>query len=88
MEQSLKDEITRLVNLKMTTPYDVQSMTTIIRNNVDNTFTCCSNCVAQIKFAQRRLKEFYNTQVQQEEQINTYVEPQVKKGCSSCKKKK
>jgi len=44
--------------------------------------------VAQIKFAQRRLKEFYNSQVQQEEQINIYVQPQVKKGCSSCKKKK
>jgi len=88
MEQVLKDEITRLLNLKMTIPSDVQSMTTIIRNNIDDTFTCCSNCVAQIKFAQRRLKEFYNSQVQQEEQINIYVQPQVKKGCSSCKKKK
>ena len=38
MEDELKNEIIRLVNLKKTTKYDVKSMETIVRNNIDSNF--------------------------------------------------
>ena len=88
MEEGLKNEIIRLVNLKKTTKYDVKSMETIVRNNIDSNFSVCTYCVAQIKFAQRQLKNWYNSQTQPDEVIEVVVEPKKTAGCSACKNKK
>ena len=76
MEDELKNEIIRLVNLKKTTKYDVKSMETIVRNNIDSNFS-----------AQRQLKNWYNSQTQPDEVIEVVVEPKKTAGCSACKKK-
>lgn len=86
MEEELKKEILRLCNLKSTIPTDVYSMTDIIKNNIDVNFSCCNNCVAQIKYAQRILMNYYNSNIQNEQIINIPPPPK-KKGCSACKNK-
>lgn len=86
MEESLKNEIIRLINLQMTTGDDVKSMINIIRSNFDPTFNVCSHCGAQIKFAQTQLLNWYNN-LPSEEPIEQPPQPQVEVGCSKCKKK-
>jgi hypothetical protein len=86
MENNLREEILRLVNLRQVTGYDVKSMTNIIRDNFDPTFSVCSHCVAQIKFGRQQLLNWYNN-LQIEEPIQQPPEPQVEVGCSKCKKK-
>jgi len=92
MNEELKNEIIRLINLKRTNNNDVQSMINIIREHIDSKISICNHCAAQIRFAQRRLMNWYNSQI-----INQEGEPQEplslpeptskKPGCSSCKKK-
>jgi uncharacterized membrane protein len=84
MEQELKDEVVRLINLRKTTGYDVKKMVEIIRNNVDARYTCCSHCAAQIKYAQRILTNWYNSQQTQEEQIQSPVVETKEPGCTKC----
>lgn len=86
MEQTLKDEVIRLINLKRTTKYDVDSMINIIREHIDKKMSICSHCAAQIRFAQKQLLNWYNRQETTEEKI-TISEPPVKVGCQSCKQK-
>ena len=86
MEQTLKDEVIRLINLKRTTKYDVDSMTKIIREHIDKKMSICSHCAAQIRFAQRQLLNWYNRQNTTEE-IILPEPPPVKVGCQSCKQK-
>lgn len=87
MEEGLKNEIIRLVNLRQVTGYDVKSMIKIIRENFDPTFNVCLHCVAQIKFGQQQLLNWYNN-LQIEEPIQLPPEPIVEVGCSNCKKKR
>lgn len=86
MTEELKNEIIRLVNLKKTTKYDVQSMTIIIREHIDNKMSICPHCAAQIRFAQKQLLNWYNRQETTEE-IKLPEPPPVKVGCQSCKQK-
>jgi hypothetical protein len=86
MEEGLKNEVIRLINLKKTTKNDVQSMTNIIREHIDKRMSICSHCVAQIRFAQRQLLNWYNAQETTEE-IKLPEPPPIKVGCQSCKQK-
>lgn len=85
MEEGLKNEVLRLINLTSTNKYDVNSMINIIRNNFDPTFSVCVHCVAQIKFAQTQLLNWYNS-VNVEQPIIA-PEPPPSTGCQKCKKK-
>ena len=87
MEDNLRNEVIRLINLKRTTKHDVKSMINIIRDNFDPRFNVCLHCGAQIKFAQQQLLNWYNS-LQIEEPIQQPPEPQVEVGCSKCKSKK
>ena len=87
MEESLRNEVIRLINLKRTTKHDVKSMINIIRDNFDPRFNVCVHCGAQIKFAQTQLLNWYNN-LQIEEPIQQPPEPVVEPGCSKCKSKK
>ena len=84
MEQELKDEVVRLISLRKTTGYDVNKMVEIIRGNIDAKYTCCTYCAAQIKYAQRILSNWYNSQQIQEEQIQPPVQEVKTPGCSKC----
>jgi len=86
MEEGLKNEVIRLINLKKTNKYDVQSMTNIIREHIDKRMSICSHCAAQIRFAQKQLLNWYNSQ-QPTEEIKLPEPPPVKVGCQSCKQK-
>ena len=86
MEEGLKNEIIRLINLKKTNKYDVQSMINIIREHIDKKMSICAHCAAQIRFAQKQLLNWYNRQETTEEKI-TISEPPQKVGCQSCKQK-
>lgn len=86
MEEGLKNEVFRLINLKSTTKQDINSMVNIIRNNFDPRFSVCAHCVAQIKFAQNQLLNWYNS-LPQEKPIPQPQEVIKEPGCSKCKKK-
>ena len=86
MDDILKNEVIRLINLKTTSKQDVKSMITIVRNNFDPKFNVCTHCVAQIKFAQNQLLNWYNS-LPQEEPIPQPQEVVKEPGCSKCKKK-
>jgi len=83
MTEELKTEIERLINLKKTNKYDVQSMIKIIRENIDKKISVCPHCAAQIRFAQRRLTMWYSQETQTEEVI---IEPIVKGVTTKSKK--
>jgi hypothetical protein len=87
INEQLKSEIFRLINLKRTTGKDVQSMIDIIKANIDGNFNVCKTCIAQIKYAQRILLNFYNSQQVEEQQIVLETPPQKEPGCPKCKKK-
>lgn len=84
MEQELKDEVVRLINLRKTTGYDVKKMVEIIKNNIDDRYTCCTHCAAQIKYAQRILSNWFNSLKIQEEQIQPPVVETKEPGCTKC----
>jgi len=86
MEENLKNEILRLINLKVTNKYDVKSMVNIIRDNIDKRFNVCVHCAAQIKFAQRQLENCYK--LQNQEPINNPPTITQEPGCQKCKKKR
>lgn len=87
MEDSLRNEVIRLINLKRTTKHDVKSMINIIRDNFDPRFNVCVHCGAQIKFAQNQLMNWYNSLPQEEPIVLTQEEEVKEPGCSKCKKK-
>ena len=86
LNEELRNEVVRLINLKTTTKHDVKSMVNIVRNNFDPRFNVCVHCVAQIKFAQNQLLNWYNS-LPQEEPIPQPQEVVKEVGCSKCKKK-
>jgi len=89
MEEGLKIEIIRLVNLKKTNKYDIQSMTNIIRQYIDGKMSICAHCAAQIRFAQKQLLNWYNSQmvIEEKEELVLPEPPPQKVGCQACKNK-
>lgn len=89
MEESIKIEIERLINLKKTMKSDVKSMENIFNQYVGEKMTICTFCAAQIKMAQKRLFNWYKTKINQEIEITEVViENKPKQGCQSCKSKR
>lgn len=89
MEQGIKQEIERLINLRKTTKFDVKSMENIFNSVIGEKMSICTFCAAQIKAAQVRLKNWYTSNIPEIEQV-VIQEPAIEKpvGCQSCKNKR
>ena len=79
MDQNEKTRIEYLINLKRITSSEVRELTQLINKYVDPKMNVCSHCSAQIRFAQKRLKNWYENK-----QVTTVEE---KPKCETCKKK-
>lgn len=87
-----EQEIVRLINLKKTSKEDVKKMVEICKELIDKKMSICSHCVAQIRYGQKRLSNWYNqykNNTTEQEPTNQSITPPPKSGgCSSCKGKK
>ena len=81
MDQNDKARIEYLINLNKITSGEVKEMTQLINKYVDVNTKVCGHCSAQIRFAQKRLKIWY----EKNEVITSSVESKEK--CNTCKKK-
>lgn len=79
MDQNDKARIEYLINLNKITSGEVKEMTQLINKYVDVNTKVCGHCSAQIRFAQKRLKIWY-----EKKQVTTVEE---KPKCETCKKK-
>jgi hypothetical protein len=91
MEEKDKLEIERLINLRKTMKSDVRSMERMFELYIGEKISICSFCAAQIKMAQKRLYNWYVTELSQNNH-NIQLSPPTeevkpKVGCQSCKNK-
>jgi|688.fasta_scaffold114546_2 hypothetical protein len=87
MEENHKLEIERLINLKKTMKSDVKSMEQMFSLYMNEKISICSFCAAQIKMAQKRLYNWYSSQINNIPPPPSITDEKPKVGCQSCKQK-
>lgn len=89
MDEGLKKEVERLINLNRAYTYDIKSMEDVYFKIYGSKINICHHCPAQIRAYQQQLRNWYIQSVPEVEQV-IQAEPAIEKpvGCQSCKNKR